>query len=69
MSVSAAAFVLCIMASYKKCIIDFQNSSGQEIVQSQFIHIEIGFVSTPCFTGSPLCFIPDVRYVRQVLVY
>lgn len=68
-SLTAPAFVLCMMTSYRKCIIDCQNSSGQEIVWSQFIPIEIVFESTPCFTGSPLCLIPDVRYVRQMLVY
>lgn len=40
----------------------------KKLFWSQFIHTEIVFVSVPCFTESPLCFIPDVRYVRHMLV-
>lgn len=68
-NLTASVFVLCTAACYRKCLIDCCNSSGQEIVQSPFIHVEVVFVSISCFTGSPLCFMPDVSYVRKMLLY
>lgn len=68
-NLTAVVYGLCIAASYKKCRTDCYNSSGQEIVQSPFIHVEVVFVPIPCFRESPLCFIPDVWCIIQMLLY